>query len=213
MRSPQASILALIDLQARPERALPQPEFMGRIAEHAHRTLALADDFIRLAQAESQSLAFAEVDLAALVLDATDEMWALAKTRGIELKLDVEADGTTLRAAPALLVRAIANLVSNAIKFSPAGAPVTVGLRRLGPYMSIEVTDQGPGIALEAQARLFRPFSRVHAPTSDAPSGSGLGLVFVKTVAERHGGRVMLRSEAGQGATFSIWLPLRSRAV
>jgi len=213
MRSPQASILALIDLQARPERALPQPEFMGRIAEHAHRTLALADDFIRLAQAESQSLAFAEVDLAALVLDATDEMWALAKTRGIELKLDVEADGTTLRAAPALLVRAIANLVSNAIKFSPAGAPVTVGLRRLGPYMSIEVTDQGPGIALEAQARLFRPFSRVHAPSSDAPSGSGLGLVFVKTVAERHGGRVMLRSDAGQGATFSIWLPLRSRAV
>ena len=96
--------------------------------------------------------------------------------------------------------------------FRSDGAPVTVGLRRLGPYMAIEVTDLGPGIAPEAQARLFRPFSRVHAPASDAPSGSGLGLVFVKTVAERHGGRVMLRSAAGEGATFSIWLPLRSRA-
>ncbi len=212
MRSPQASILALIDLQSRPERALPQPELLGRIGEHAYRTLALADDFIRLAQAESQSLAFADVELTALVLDATDEMWALAKSRGIELQLDLDGDGVTLRAAPALLVRAIANLVSNAIKFSPDGTPVTVGLRRLGPYMAIEVTDQGPGIAPEAQARLFRPFSRVHAPGSDAPSGSGLGLVFVKTVAERHGGRVMLKSAAGEGATFSIWLPLRYRA-
>lgn len=212
MRSPQASILALIDLQSRPERALSQPELLGRIGDHAHRTLALADDFIRLAQAESQTLPFAEVELTALVLDATDELWALAKARGIELQLDLDGEGVTLRAAPALLVRAIANLVSNAIKFSPDGAPVKVGLRRLGPYMAIEVADQGPGIAPEAQARLFRPFSRVHAPASDAPSGSGLGLVFVKTVAERHGGRVMLRSAAGEGATFSIWLPLRSRA-
>lgn len=212
MRSPQASILALIDLQTRAGRALPQAELLGRIGEHAHRTLALADDFIRLAQAESQNLVFADVDLSALVLDATDELWALAKARGIELQLELDAEGITMRAVPVLLVRAIANLVSNAIKFSPAGQPVTVRLRRLGPYMAIEVTDRGPGIAPEAQARLFRPFSRVHAPASDAPSGSGLGLVFVKTVAERHGGRVMLKSDLGEGATFSIWLPLRSRA-
>jgi len=211
MRSPQASILALIDLQARPERAIPQAELLGRIGEHAHRTLALADDFIRLAQAESQSLEFAEVDLTQLVLDATDELWALAKARGIELQLEVDADGMTLRAVPALLVRAIANLVSNAIKFGPPGTTVAVRLRRLGPYMAIEVADQGPGIPFEAQARLFRPFSRVHAQGADAPSGSGLGLVFVKTVAERHGGRVVVNSEVGQGSTFSIWLPLRSR--
>lgn len=212
MRSPQASILALIDLQSRAERTLPQAELLERIGEHAHRTLALADDFIRLAQAESQSLVFADADLTALVLDATDELWALARTRGIELKLELDAEGVSLRVAPALLVRAIANLVSNAIKFSPPGEPVTIRLHRLGPYMAIEVTDRGPGIAKDAQARLFRPFSRVHAPASNAPAGSGLGLVFVKTVAERHGGRVMLNSAPGEGATFSIWLPLRHRA-
>ncbi|RZT36438.1 hypothetical protein EV147_3758 [Cupriavidus agavae] len=212
MRSPQASILALIDMQSRDTRALPEPELLGRISEHAHRTLALADDFIRLAQAESQNLVFADVEMTALVLDATDEMWALARTRGIELELDLDAEGVVLRASPMLLVRAIANLVSNAIKFSPPGAPVQVRLHRLGPYLAIEVTDHGPGIALEDQARLFRPFSRVHAQGSDAPSGSGLGLVFVKTVAERHGGRVVLRSGVGEGATFSIWLPLRNRA-
>ena len=78
--------------------------------------------------------------------------------------------------------------------------------------MAIEVSDQGPGISQDAQARLFRPFSRVHAHGADAPSGSGLGLVFVKTVAERHGGRVMVASEVGKGTMFSIWLPLRGRA-
>jgi signal transduction histidine kinase len=150
--------------------------------------------------------------LTSLVLDATDELWALARTRGIELKLELDAEGVRLRVAPALLVRAIANLVSNAIKFSPPGEPVTIRLHRLGPYMAIEVADRGPGIAKDAQARLFRPFSRVHAPASNAPAGSGLGLVFVKTVAERHGGRVMLDSAPGEGATFSIWLPLRHRA-
>lgn len=212
MRSPQASILALIDLQQRPDRALPQAEFLGRIGEYAYRTLALADDFIRLAQAESQNLVFADVDLAGVVLDATDELWALARTRGIELRLDVGEESVTMRAVPALLVRAIANLVSNAIKFSPAGEPVTVCLRKLGPYMAIEVTDRGPGIAPEVQARLFRPFSRGHAAGAQAPSGTGLGLVFVKTVAERHGGRVMLKSKVGEGAMFSIWLPLRYRA-
>ncbi|GAA0843277.1 CHASE2 domain-containing protein [Cupriavidus pauculus] len=212
MRSPQASILALIDLQSRAERTLPQAELLERIGEHAHRTLALADDFIRLAQAESQNLVFADADLTSLVLDATDELWALARTRGIELKLELDAEGVRLRVAPALLVRAIANLVSNAIKFSPPGEPVTIRLHRLGPYMAIEVADRGPGIAKDAQARLFRPFSRVHAPASNAPAGSGLGLVFVKTVAERHGGRVMLDSAPGEGATFSIWLPLRHRA-
>jgi signal transduction histidine kinase len=134
MRSPQASILALIDMQSRPDRALPQTELLGRIGEHAHRTLALADDFIRIAQAESQSLTFAETDLTQIVLDATDEMWALAKARGTELRLDIDEQGPRLRVAPALLARAITNLVNNAIKYSPCGTEVTVRLRRLGPY-------------------------------------------------------------------------------
>lgn len=213
MRSPQASILALIDMQSRPSRALPPEELLARIAEHAHRTLALADDFIRLAQAESQRLDFAEVELTGLVLDATDELWALANARGIELRLSLEGEeGVTLRAVPALLVRAIANLVSNAIKFGPPGQPVSVRLRRMGQYMAIAVSDSGPGISYAAQGRLFEPFSRVHAPAADAPAGSGLGLVFVKTVAERHGGRVMVDSAEGAGATFTLLLPLRRRA-
>ncbi|NYI00991.1 PAS domain-containing sensor histidine kinase [Cupriavidus plantarum] len=209
MRSPQASILALIDLQSRPDRALPEPVLLARIGELAHRTLALADDFIRLAQAESQTLSFTPADLQGLILDATDELWALAKARGVELRLDLEPDCPPLRVVPALLVRAIANLVSNAIKFGPSGHPVTVRLRRGRGHVAIEVADEGPGIARADQGRLFRPFSRVNDAGGEGPSGSGLGLVFVKTVAERHGGRITVNSDVGRGATFAILLPVR----
>lgn len=209
MRSPQASILALIELQARPGRALPEAVLLARIGDLAQRTLALADDFIRLAQAESQNLAFSPADLHGLVLDATDALWALAKARGIELRLELEPDTPMLRVAPALVVRAIANLVSNAIKFGPPERPVGVRLRRLGAYVAIEVSDEGPGIARADHTRLFQPFSRLHDASPDVPAGSGLGLVFVKTVAERHGGRVTVQSDVGRGAVFTILLPVR----
>ncbi len=207
MRSPQASILALIDLQASDAHALPQSELLARIGGHAYRTMSLAEDFIRLARAESQFLALKEVDLVGLVLDATDELWALAKQRGVDLQLDIVAESAVMHGEPALLVRAIANLVSNAIKFSPRGKPVVVRLSHDAAHFAIGVKDHGPGIAPEDQARLFQPFSRLHNEGADAPAGSGLGLVFVKTVAERHGGRVVVDSQAGAGATFTILLP------
>lgn len=207
MRSPQASILALIELQQSDAHALPERQLLSRIGAHANRTMALAEDFIRLARAESQYLALTEVDLVGLVLDATDELWALAKARGVDLQLDIVVDSAVMQGEPALLVRAIANLVSNAIKFSPPHQSVVVRLDRRGAHYVVAVRDHGPGIAVEDQARLFQPFSRLHGAGPDAPAGSGLGLVFVKTVAERHGGRVEVDSQAGEGATFTILLP------
>ncbi len=209
MRSPQSSILALIDLQNEPGRALPEAALLARIGEHANRTLDLADDFIRLARAEATHLDFIEVDLAGVVLDATDELWALASAARIELKVevDVEEEQSQLLAEPVLLVRAIANLVSNAIKFSPPQTTVTVRLYRVPQGLAIDVADQGRGIAEEDQGRLFQPFARLRDTEQDAPAGSGLGLVFVKTVVERHGGEIKLTSAAGAGATFTIFLP------
>ncbi|MGO4574631.1 CHASE2 domain-containing protein [Cupriavidus sp. 2TAF22] len=207
MRSPQASILALIELQHEAGRALPQAALLARIGDYASRTLELADDFIRLARAEAPHLNFIEVDLAGVVLDATDELWALASTARIELRLALEEEQAIVTAEPVLLVRAIANLVSNAIKFSPPRSTVTVRLYRVPQGLAIDVADQGRGIAVEDQGRLFQPFARLRDNERDAPAGSGLGLVFVKTVVERHGGEVRLASAAGAGATFTIVLP------
>ncbi|MCO4888033.1 CHASE2 and HATPase_c domain-containing protein [Cupriavidus sp. WGtm5] len=218
MRSPQASILALIELEERrahqagtsgtsPGDATANSGVLARIGAHARRTLTLADDFISVARAESKALAFMEVELGGLVLDATDQLWALAKAREVSLQIDLPDDPAVLLGEPALLVRAIANLVSNAIKFSPAGATVTVSLTRAPERFVVAVQDHGPGIAEADQARLFEPFARLHEGQQGAPEGTGLGLVLVRAVAERHGGRASVRSQPGMGAVFRIELP------
>ncbi|MBY4897920.1 CHASE2 domain-containing protein [Cupriavidus sp. AU9028] len=228
MRSPQASILALVELQADPERALEPAVLMERIRHHAGRTLALADDFIQLARAESQHLRFVETDLATVLMDAADALWALAHARHIKVSLEISPEEMTLQAEPMLLMRAVCNLLDNAIKYSPAGTTVTLRAAREtvastvaaasgrdapatpvspGAALRISISDQGPGIPQHEQARIFQPFSRLQGEGRPVRDGSGLGLVFVKTVIERHGGQIAVHSEPGAGATFDILLP------
>jgi signal transduction histidine kinase len=206
MRSPQSAILALIELQRDASRALDREVLLSRIEQLSSRTLELADAFIDLARAESQTLKLVDVDLVGLVLDAADEVWPLANRHQVEVRVvaDIEA---AVRGEPRLLVRALVNLLNNAIKFSAAGSMVTVSVEQDEAMFSVAVADQGAGIALADQPRLFQPFHRLHEGAANAPAGSGLGLVFVKTVVDRHGGRIAVQSTPGLGSTFTLWLP------
>ncbi|WP_426393967.1 CHASE2 domain-containing protein [Ralstonia sp. R-29] len=206
MRSPQSAILALIELQRDTSRALDREALLSRIEQLSSRTLELADTFIDLARAESQALRLQDVDLVGLVLDAADEVWALANRHHVEVRVvaDIEAP---VRGDPRLLVRALVNLLNNAIKFSAEGSVVAVSLGEDETMFTVAVADQGVGIALADQPRLFQPFHRLHEGTANAPAGSGLGLVFVKTVVDRHGGRIAVQSAPGLGSTFTVLLP------
>ncbi|TWG84918.1 hypothetical protein L602_002700000100 [Cupriavidus gilardii J11] len=213
MRSPQASILALVELQRDPQRALAPDMLLERIRHHAGRTLALADDFIQLARAETQHLRFVETDLATVLMDAADSLWSLAHARHVTVRLDIAAEEMVVQAEGNLLGRAVGNLIDNAIKYSPDGSTVTVRAGRTlwggvpDAGLMIAVSDEGAGIAPEEQARLFQPFSRLQGEGRPVREGSGLGLMFVRTVVERHGGRVRVHSAPGSGATFTIELP------
>jgi CHASE2 domain-containing sensor protein/nitrogen-specific signal transduction histidine kinase len=206
MRSPQSAILALIELQRDAGRALDRETLLSRIQQLSSRTLELADAFIDLARAESQALKLVDVDLVGLTLDAVDEVWALASRHQVEVRVDANIEAV-VHGEPRMLVRALVNLLNNAIKFSPHGALVMVTVRADEDMLAVSVVDHGAGIALADQPRLFQPFHRLHEAVADAPSGSGLGLVFVKTVVDRHGGRITVQSAPGLGSTVTKRLP------
>ena len=211
MRAPQASIIALLELQHDPATALPQEELFARIEKASRKTLGLADNFVQLARAESQEYRLEEVDFQDLVFDATDEMWSLAKSKHIELVNDIPPTEYPIKADRALLTRALVNLLSNAINYSPEGTRVTCkvefqpGLE--ASHIVCKISDQGYGIAPGDQVKLFRRFQRLEAPNQPHHEGIGLGLVFVKTVIERHHGQIGFSSKVGIGTVFTLTLP------
>lgn len=206
MRSPQASILALIELQRSPGRALPQEEFLQRLAQYASRALGLAENFVQLARAEAQQYHFDEENLSELLLDALDELWVNAQEKGVSL---VQPDSTPEAAVLAdrvLLTRVLINLLSNAIKYSPAGTSVFSQIRYQDGWWWCSIRDQGYGIPPERQTELFQRFKRFRTSGQPEEEGVGLGLAFVKTVLDRHGGIIEVDSTVGQGTTFRFAL-------
>jgi len=110
-----------------------------------------------------------------------------------------------------LVHRALVNLLGNAVKFSPDGGAVKVDVVRHTDALLIAVQDEGPGIPENELGRLFRRYERVEqGRPSKLAAGIGLGLVFIETVARRHGGRIQVSSTPGEGSRFELWLPQAS---
>ncbi|KVF76484.1 hypothetical protein WS75_12060 [Burkholderia sp. FL-7-2-10-S1-D7] len=211
MRSPQSSILALIELEKSARHGRTTDNMLDRIAGYARRTLELAEEFVQLARAEKPTWSLVETHIDGIVLNAVDEMWAQAQARSIVLEVNMDDEVCIAEVEPFLLTRAISNLVSNAIKFSPRGGVVTVRLYGVEQGYAIAVSDCGPGISIEAQQDLFEPFRRLRSGMPSCPPGVGLGLAFVKTVAQRHGGTIELLSRPRKGCTFILTLPRNGR--
>lgn len=205
MRAPQASILTLIELQ-RIEPEAPDARLFERIEGHARRTLALADDFVQLARAQSHAFELEPIDLADVLIDAADRLWEQARARGAEISAHATPDACWAAADRDLLTRAVANLIDNALKYGPEGGCVRCTLSSGQGRCTISVRDDGPGIAAQDQLALFDAFDRLGRDHHSA--GAGLGLAFVQAVVLRHQGTVSVRSRLGEGAEFRIELPL-----
>ncbi|QEQ26060.1 CHASE2 domain-containing protein [Achromobacter xylosoxidans] len=208
MRAPQSSILALVEMKQDGGTPDGGDETLTRIAALANRTLHLVDDFVHLTRAESMAINAVELDLGSLLQDGVDEFWAAAHKRGIRLEVAAPLPAAYARGDQTLLMRALCNLIDNAIKYSPAGTRIECAIDQAAGFWRIHVRDQGQGIAAHDLARLFEPFSRVGVASRGDVGGAGLGLAFVRTVAQRHGGEVEVTSEAGKGSVFTLRLPV-----
>jgi two-component system, OmpR family, sensor histidine kinase SenX3 len=146
------------------------------------------------------------VDVDIVVAEAMSRYKVAADNADIAITTDAPSGFQVLGDQP-LLVTALANLVSNAIAYSPNGSPVSLSRRRRGGNVEIAVTDRGIGIAGADQERVFERFFRVDKARSRATGGTGLGLAIVKHVAANHNGTIRLWSQPGTGSTFTLSIP------
>ncbi|MGF6241715.1 CHASE2 domain-containing sensor protein/signal transduction histidine kinase [Paraburkholderia sp. GAS38] len=211
MRSPQASILALVEIERARIESDHVHELLERIERYSRRALTLADDFVQLARAESQAYVLEPVSLSELTIDASDEVWPQAHAKQIQMETTAEGDdGCWICADRSLMTRALVNIMNNAVKYSPPESRIicTIGpVTGLPARVQCTIRDQGYGIPLEQQSRLFQRFRRFHEAEQPDTGGAGLGMAFVKTVVTRHGGDVQVVSAPGEGTAFTVLLP------
>ncbi len=172
-----------------------------------HRLRALIDDLLHLEQIES-GFGFnrSEFDLREMVREVTAEIRPLMERKQLLMSVVIATDVPLMFLDRRWISRALHNYLENAAKYTQEGGSVIVRLYIKEESMYLEVSDNGPGIALKEQTRVFERFYRTEE--SRKISGTGLGLAIVKSVAEAHGGSVYLQSKEHEGSTFGIKIPL-----
>ena len=183
-------------------------KFAKRIGPETKRLTNVIRDIIDLSQVQSDDpLASASpVEVDRVINDAIDAVQLLADLHSIEIA-QVKSPGVKIMGDEYQLVMAVRNLLSNAITFSPVNSRITVGAKLKDGVVELTVSDQGIGISLENQSRIFERFYRVDPARSRSTGGTGLGLAIVKHVCENHGGEVSIWSVQGQGSTFTMKFP------
>lgn len=197
-----------------------QQESVARIRGALLSALALIDDLVELARSEAGQLTLERtpVDVRRTAGEVAEEHRARAEASGLAFAVELPAALPAVVSDASRVRQILGNLLSNAIKYTPAGGRVTLRaeLRTMGPdrrggrWLCLAVQDTGPGIAKEKQKLLFQEFVRL---AEGGERGVGLGLAISRRVARLLGGDLTVESEAGQGSTFTLWLPVTEAEV
>ncbi len=203
MRAPQSAIIAALsgklDIAAK-----------NRIEKNARKTMQLAQDFVDMARMGETEFDGEEVLLSSLVVEVADSFYALAQERSLRIVVRDSCEDAFITAEAQTLSRAFANLIDNAIKFSPKDSVIDINLSPIEkdniPHIAVIIADKGKGIDPDILPRLFSRFA-THDTEQRRATGTGLGLSFVQAVAIRHGGDVTASNGANGGAEFTVILP------
>lgn len=214
LRTPLTSIGGYLELLLDDELPDGHRRMLETVNRNAERLSDLVEDLLSLARldADIARLPSDVVDFAALVGDAVESVRQIMTQRDQSLHLHVPDDlNVPVVGDPRQLDRAVVNVLANAAKYTPTGGRVSVRLRLDDGHVSLAISDTGVGIPRDEQDKLFDRFFR--ASTAAAVPGTGLGLSIVKSIVDRHDGRLVVNSEPGHGSTFTFIFPVARRAV
>jgi len=210
LRTPLTSIhgYALLLLEQE-DLAAQTRAHLSVISRNTERLQRLVDDLLHTAQVDEDGLHVerTDTDISQVVRDAVQAAEPAARTHGVSLSLDAPA-GLVVKVDPQRIAQVVDNLVSNALKYTPAGGDVTVAVVLDGSRVEISVSDTGVGIDAADRDRLFTRFFRARIASEREIQGVGLGLNITRSIVEGHGGRIEVESEPGRGSTFRVRLPV-----
>jgi PAS domain S-box-containing protein len=207
LRTPLASLRGFSELMLHrdfpPER---QREFIQTIYQESSRLTALIGEFLKLQRMESgrQVFNFEPLDLVDLIRERAAFFGAADQRH--QIRLEVPVNLSKVKGDPEAIREVLNNLISNALKYSPKGGDIVIGVRSEANEVVLWVADKGIGIPAHAMPHLFERFYRVESVESREISGTGLGLAMVKQIVELHRGRVWAESIYGEGSTFFVAL-------
>jgi two-component system phosphate regulon sensor histidine kinase PhoR len=216
LRTPLAALLGFIETLKGPARedVAARERFLNIMESQATRMARLIDDLLSLSRIELNAhlRPDKQVDLLSVLRQVVDALQTLAKDRDVEIS--ISGPSLVVPGDRDELIRVFENLIENALKYGASGKRVEITLSREANGNQAEavaaVRDFGPGISAEHLPRLTERFYRVDVAGSRALGGTGLGLALVKHILNRHRGRMSVASRAGEGATFTVRLPLYS---
>ncbi|MBP8973757.1 MAG: GAF domain-containing sensor histidine kinase [Anaerolineae bacterium] len=189
-----------------------QQMYLENLRSSSETMRVLLEDLLTLERIESErTTEWQPFDLGSLVVEVVESQLAGAKLKHQVLRLERQEGVPPVQGSVTHLRQAIANLVNNAIKYTPEGGHIVISVSDEQGRVAVSVKDDGYGISPERQVRIFERFYRAREPGTEHVSGTGLGLSLVKAVVERHEGRVWFSSTPGEGSVFGFWLPAASQ--
>ena len=211
LRTPLTSIVSFAELLNDGSEGLSeeQREFLAIVDRNAHRLLDIVGDLLLVAKLESGGLGIERqpTGLPNLIDHALESFGAEVATKNVSLSTEYAESRAPAMIDPVRMDQAIANLVSNAVKFTPAGGTVSVGTRRVDGAWSITVSDTGIGIPSGEVDRLFQRFYRGSNARLQELPGTGLGLAIVRAIVDLHGGNLDVVSDENVGTTITVTIP------
>jgi two-component system NtrC family sensor kinase len=210
LRSPLTTVRGYVDLVGILGPVTEQQQdALDKIRRAAVQMNELIGDLLDLGKIEAGiDMQMESCHIGEIVAEVADNLVPNAKLHGLDLQVFIAPELPLMQGNPGRLRQVVANLVGNAIKYTPQEGTIRVSLEKRGTDIVLRVNDTGIGISPQDQEQLFQRFFRVRSPETEHIPGTGLGLAIVRSIVEVHGGRISVESEEGAGSTFMVVLPV-----
>jgi two-component system phosphate regulon sensor histidine kinase PhoR len=212
LRTPLANLTLFLDLLSDEQDNRKREKYQETLRRETNRLTELIEDLLTISRLESHKVSFfiKEVDIIELIHDLIVDRNRMAKIRDLALTFERPTEPLLGKADPRQLTQVLSNILTNAFNYTPAGGQIKVTAEKIRnrteTWITISISDNGFGIQAEEMERIFERFYRGSASRMTSAPGTGLGLAISQEILERMGGKITVKSKAGVGSSFTVWV-------